>query len=81
MHLYFNFRRRKPRIHFLRDILGRYWETESLDDGYVVKGALKARSYFWRHTLRVSTFIQSVIDNGYKIPFVSQPPPFSAKKQ
>ena len=81
MHLYFNFRRRKPRIHFPRDSLERCWETESQDDGYVIKGTLKARSYFWRHTLKVSTFVQSVIGNGYKIPFVSQPPPFSAKNK
>ena len=45
----------------------------------MIKGTLKARSYFWRDTLKVSTSVQSVIDNGYKIPFVSQPPPFSAK--
>ena len=44
-----------------------------------MKGNLKAHTKFWKETLQVSNLIQSVIDDGYKIPFTSDPPPFAAK--
>ena len=34
---------------------------------------------FWRETLKVSKFIQSVVEDGYKIPFITEPTPFTAR--
>lgn len=38
-----------------------------------VKGRLKHKIQFWRDTLKVNSFIDSVIVEGYKIPFLDEP--------
>ncbi|XP_072042790.1 uncharacterized protein [Amphiura filiformis] len=59
---------------------GRNWEfgdAEILPSG--VKGKLKPCLSFWKLELKASEFVLDVIEFGYKIPFVVQPPPFYAK--
>ena len=50
-----------------------------LSDDVSVVNRLNKNSLFWKEELKVSPFIQSVVDNGYIIPFKSIPPPFYAK--
>ena len=61
----------------IRYVLGRYWETEGANSE--VKGSLKAHAGFWKGTLKASNVILSVIEYGYKIPFTTEPTPFTAR--
>jgi hypothetical protein len=40
-----------------------------------VRGGLSKSSDYWKNTLGASRFVQNIIDEGYKIPFESLPPP------
>lgn len=42
-------------------------------------GKLHKRGQFWLNTLKASTFVSTIIENGYSIPFVGPCPPFYAK--
>jgi len=42
-----------------------------------VQGKLKAASQFWVDVLHASSPVLDWIQEGYKLPLVSQPPPFS----
>ena len=44
-----------------------------------VQGRLKLNYHYWKYELKASEFVLDVIDSGYKIPFVFNPPPFSAR--
>ena len=41
-------------------------------------GSLKKNIAFWQK-INAPSFVLSVIDQGYRLPFVTEPPPFSAK--
>ena len=43
-------------------------------------GRLKASFIFWKNTLKANGFILETIQYGYRIPFISMPPPCSPQK-
>ena len=43
-----------------------------------VQGKLKPQLTYWKTVLKASNFIVDVIESGYKIPFIFDPPPFYA---
>ena len=69
-----------PRINedsvFSRDF---EFENEELHTVKTVVGRLKKRLPYWKSILLASTFVVSIIQFGYFIPFLTIPPPFYAK--
>ncbi len=59
----------------------REWGHSQGDSGAPegVKGKLKPCLPYWINVLKASEFVIGVIDSGYKIPFLENPPPFYAK--
>ena len=47
----------------------------SENDTISVMGRLKQNSTFWKNCLHTSPFVQSIIDEGYRIPFENDFPP------
>jgi len=44
-----------------------------------VAGKLSKHYEFWESDLAASSFVLSIVKHGYKLPFVSNPPPFYAR--
>lgn len=64
-----------PRVHEIdQQTLNRKKE-----DVITVVGRLKQRLKFWKETLGASTFVSSIIEFGYFMPFTEEPAPFYAK--
>lgn len=40
-----------------------------------VQGRLRTCSNFWENTLKPSSFMQGIVDSGYRLPFLSYPAP------
>ena len=55
------------------------FEYEEKDQNKNVVGNLKRSSSFWKNTLKASSYVQSIIEKGYFIPFEEKPPKFCAK--
>ena len=56
----------------------RSWEFK---DGFTpisVVGRLKESFSFWATTVKASRFVLGIIEHGYRVPFISEPPPFFA---
>ena len=54
------------------------WEIEEATEEQctiVVKGRLREHVDFWREVVKAPAFIIDCIQNGYKLPFFSEPPP------
>ncbi|XP_011405606.1 PREDICTED: uncharacterized protein LOC100639089 [Amphimedon queenslandica] len=61
------------------DMSARYCEaSEHGVETVRVKGRLKQHLPYWRDVLNPSTYILDIIENGYRLPFVSMPPTYSA---
>ena len=61
--------------------LDSYEYERGVSSNVVVPGSLKNHIQFWR-SIGTSQFILDVIDEGYRIPFFSTPPPsFFAEQQ
>ena len=58
--------------------LDRAWEYSPSEEEFEA-GRLGNFSNFWAQTLKASSFVQSIIDNGYIIPFDNPPPAFYAE--
>ena len=58
--------------------LGRDWEFQYTSDKSRVAGHLKRHIDFWKK-IQAPGFVTSVIDQGFKIPFTTDPPAFGAK--
>ena len=54
--------------------LDSYEYEQGVSSNFVVPGSLKNHIQFWR-SIGTSQFILDVIDEGYRIPFYSTPPP------
>ena len=54
-------------------------ESSSVFPPVGVRGKLKPRLPFWEKDLKASPFVLDVIEHGYKIPFVTTPPPCCLK--
>ena len=66
------------------DMVGptRFWELEQNSEQIVdVQGRLKGSIEFWRTVLNASNPVIECIEEGYKLPLLSLPPPFIAKNQ
>ena len=60
----------------------RFWELEQNSEQIVdVQGRLKGSIEFWRTVLNASNPVIECIEEGYKLPLLSLPPPFIAKNQ
>jgi len=59
--------------------LGRDWEFQYTSDKSRVAGHLKRHIDFWKK-IQAPGFVTSVIDQGFKIPFTTDPPASSALK-
>ena len=57
----------------------RAWEYSQSSEENFEAGRLKNFSAFWSKDLRASSFVQSIVDYGYVIPFETPPPAFYAK--
>ena len=57
--------------------LGRYWELEQ-DHGQIayVQGRLKKSAKFWEERLMASQSVKKWVSEGYKLPFLTLPPPY-----
>ncbi len=61
------------------DIMGQYFEYEEGESGWIsVKGRLKACHQFWKD-IDCNEFVWNIVNNGYKLPFMSLPPPIFLK--
>ena len=49
------------------------------DLGFKVKGNLRRHKNYWRDVLVANSFVIDIIENGYKIPFLSSPQPCKLK--
>lgn len=65
-------------FYFCCSFPDRYWEAERGPDSIPVAGRLKNHISFWR-SIKAPSFVLSIIDQGYMLPFVTEPPPFLAK--
>ena len=44
-----------------------------------VKGNLSSKIVFWEKSIKASKFVLQIIEHGYRLPFISEPPPFYAQ--
>ena len=62
--------------------LGRFWELEQGSDQIMdVQGRLKAKSKFWQEVLKAPLPVREWVAEGYKLPFLSLPPPYFRTNQ
>ena len=57
----------------------RDWEITGKTKNVSVRGRLKQNIEFWKNELKPSYFVESIINNGYIMPFTSIPSPFYYK--
>ena len=62
--------------------MGRFWESQHVSSDVqmsVVQGRLKSHAMFWREVLQAPPTVMDWICNGYKLPLLYMPTPFSQK--
>lgn len=55
----------------------RFWECDNSNEDSVA-GKIRHFVPFWEHKLKASNFTLDIVKNGYKIPFLADPPSFYA---
>jgi len=65
------------------ELHSQFWEIEQGNDYQVVdvQGRPKEKLSFWKEILKALASILECLREGYKLPLLSIPPPFSAKNQ